>query len=151
MKKTGKYDEDERDAHDEDDEVGDENEADDGDGGWMRVKMKVIIRWRSKPCFIGKHTPVHLSDMSAETPYKCETLTSLKVVRYRGNSTADYSEKKNDATAAIARTSVLLPRDRENDVATVAISGKYKFGAAEGMLLARSPSDSVGDIVGLQG
>ena len=84
MKKTGKYDEDERDADDEDDEVGDENEADDGDGGWMRVKMKVIIRWRSKPCFIGKHTPVHLSDMSAETPYKCETLTSLKVVRYRG-------------------------------------------------------------------
>ena len=94
MKKTGKYDEDERDAHDEDDEVGDENEADDGDGGWMRVKMKVIIRWRSKPCFIGKHTPVHLIEMSAETPYKCETLTSLKVVRYRGNSTADYSEKK---------------------------------------------------------
>ena len=94
MKKTGKYDEDERDAHDEDDEVGDENEADDGDGGRMRVKMKVIIRWRPKRCFIGKLTPVQLIEMSAETPYKCETLTSLKVVRYRGNSTADYSEKK---------------------------------------------------------
>ena len=89
MKKTGKYDEDERDADDEDDEVGDENEADDGDGGWMKVQMKVIIRRRSKRCFIGKHTPMHLIEMSAETPYRGETQTSLKVARDRGNNTAD--------------------------------------------------------------
>ena len=44
-----------------------------------------------------------------------------------------------------------MPRDRENDVATVAIYGKYKFGEAEGMLLARSPSDSVDDIEDVDG
>ena len=70
---------------------------------------------------------MHLIEMSAETPYRGETQTSVKVARYRGNSTADLlTREKNAATAAIARTSVLLPRDRENDAATAAICGKYR-------------------------